>query len=268
MTDAPTRSLKPASIGAPVYAVVQFGERPREAERVLWRSRAANEWVAMEAPSGGDDGSLTIAVVAGQTNAESIRTAEEWLDARDSSDRLVLTHKHSRVLFGRNHALIATDGGPEPFIEAVAAAWRVRRELDDISTTIDELWTVARRDIPLTHSVNRQRLTHVQRVNMMTVRVTELRFRIVELERLANGESLARESGRVLSGLLDGLHFEDRIELLSDGLEVMEDLYELANDRLTEFKFFHREYRLEILILVVLIIEVLQIFAEMFVLAR
>ena len=47
----------------------------------------------------------------------------------------------------------------------------------------------------------------------------------------------------------------ERLRVLDDQLEVVADLYELANDRLTEYSYFLREYRLERWILLALVAE-------------
>jgi hypothetical protein len=47
-------------------------------------------------------------------------------------------------------------------------------------------------------------------------------------------------------------------------LEILEDLYEVANDRLSEFSYFHTEYILELLIILVLALEVVLMAYEVF----
>ncbi len=49
--------------------------------------------------------------------------------------------------------------------------------------------------------------------------------------------------------------WDDRIEAVDDKLEFLEDVYELANDRLTEFRYFRRESTLELWIIALLVLE-------------
>ena len=51
----------------------------------------------------------------------------------------------------------------------------------------------------------------------------------------------------------------DRLGALDDPIECIQDLYESANDRLSEFRYFRREYAIEMLILLVLLAELLLI---------
>ena len=55
---------------------------------------------------------------------------------------------------------------------------------------------------------------------------------------------------------------QDRLKALDDRLEVFEDVYELANDRLLEYGNFLTEARLEIWIIVILVAEVVLMLAE------
>ena len=57
----------------------------------------------------------------------------------------------------------------------------------------------------------------------------------------------------------------DRLGSVDDRLEVYEDLYELANDRLSEFSYFYREFRVEIWIVVLLAAELIVMLADLWV---
>lgn len=48
---------------------------------------------------------------------------------------------------------------------------------------------------------------------------------------------------------------EARVDTLVDKIEILDDLYSTANDRLSEYSFFREECRLEIIIIVILLLE-------------
>jgi uncharacterized Rmd1/YagE family protein len=60
----------------------------------------------------------------------------------------------------------------------------------------------------------------------------------------------------------------ERFHWVDDKLEVYDDLYELANDRLSEFAYFMREYRLEAWIIVLLLVECVLMSVELWLLLR
>jgi hypothetical protein len=47
----------------------------------------------------------------------------------------------------------------------------------------------------------------------------------------------------------------DRLRLLDDGIEFAQEVYDTANDRLLEFRYFRSEYWVEIIIAVILLLE-------------
>ncbi|GAC1399333.1 MAG: hypothetical protein NVSMB68_14750 [Thermoanaerobaculia bacterium] len=233
-------------------------------ERVLWRTERS---VATEAPADHSANAFVVAIVPWAANQDSLRSADAWVDENLEIEGLSLAEKRLRIVVGKTRALIVSDSPAEP-LRAASAAWYVRQQLTFLDEAIRGFWKRAEEDVPLTHSVTRRHLGNVSHVNEMTVKVAELRFRAVELQRFAVGDMLHAEGRRTFLALLEEMDLEDRLEAIDDAVETLQDLYELANDRLTEFTFFNREYRLEWLILLLLLVEVLQIFGEIWFLAR
>jgi len=56
----------------------------------------------------------------------------------------------------------------------------------------------------------------------------------------------------------------DRLQVVDDQLEVVQDLYELANERLTEFRYYRNESILEFWVIAILALEVVLILVELF----
>jgi uncharacterized Rmd1/YagE family protein len=82
-----------------------------------------------------------------------------------------------------------------------------------------------------------------------------MRFADVERALEMPPASLPATAERLVSDLFRRGEVDDRLQYVDDRLEILEDLYELANDRLSEFSYFHTEYIVEILIVVVLVLE-------------
>jgi uncharacterized Rmd1/YagE family protein len=75
--------------------------------------------------------------------------------------------------------------------------------------------------------------------------------------------SLSGPARRLVSELANQADVPDRLKYVDDRLEVFENLYELANDRLSEYSHFVREYRLELWIVALLVVEALLILVEL-----
>ena len=130
-------------------------------------------------------------------------------------------------------------------------------ELRRLEMDIQGWWLIAARDTDLTHQVDWSAVQRWPHVNQMTQLVTQARMRLVRLTRPLERASstLPGASRRLVAELLLQAEVTDRLVDADDKLEVFEDLYELANDRISEFSYFRREYTLELWIIVVLAVE-------------
>ncbi len=124
----------------------------------------------------------------------------------------------------------------------------------------------AQNDIALTHAVKVSDLKRQGHVNERTYQATLARMEFVELQpHLEHPDiSLPGLARRVASELAVQAEVFSRLEIIDDQLEVLEDLYELANDRLTEFRYFREECILEGWVIFLLVLEVVLLVLELF----
>jgi hypothetical protein len=55
----------------------------------------------------------------------------------------------------------------------------------------------------------------------------------------------------------------DRLRLLDDAIEMAQDVYDTANDRLLEYRYFRSEYMIEVVIALVLLVELIVVAVDM-----
>ena len=124
----------------------------------------------------------------------------------------------------------------------------------------------AQNDVSLTHAVEVLDLKRQSHVNERTQTITRARMEFVELEpHLEHPDpSLPGIARRIVSELAVQAEVFSRLEIIDDQLEVLEDLYELANDRLTEFRYFRSECVLEGWVIFLLVLEVVLLVLELF----
>ena len=88
-------------------------------------------------------------------------------------------------------------------------------------------------------------------------------MRFVDLQGAQDPErELSGVARRLFNEFLLATQAQDRLIVLDDKIEVVEDLYATANERLTSFAYFRREYWLEIAIVVLLLVQFVQMVAE------
>jgi hypothetical protein len=139
-------------------------------------------------------------------------------------------------------------------------------EMRRLEQEIREDWPRVEQDLPLTHQVGRADLKRWPDANRM-VRLTALRrVRLTRLD-LYLSKVPAQLTGNIRKVyaelLLWNAELPDRYIALDDQIEIFEDLYESANDRLSEYAYFRKEFIIEAWIVVILALELIAVVVEL-----
>jgi hypothetical protein len=202
------------------------------------------------------------------------RQAEAWIRETGPAigEPIVdLQLRSERILWRPGDAVVI--GGVERFDEILPGLIQFafyEGELRKLEHEIDADWPAAEADIPLTHSVDRGALVRREHVDTMTRQAALRRIRFARLAPCLQKPSPALSgSARRLAGELAAqAEVAERLGHVDDRLEVFEDLYELANDRLSEFSYFSREFSLELWIVLLLLAELIVMIADLWVSSR
>ena len=200
--------------------------------------------------------------------------AEDWMHRGGLSGgqpTVELMLRSERILWRPGQALLI--GPPERLQEVLPGLIEFafyESELRKLEGEIESDWPTVEADADLTHSVTSAGLERRSHVDEMTLCTTRRRMRFARLEPCLEKASIALTgpARRLATELAMQAEVIDRLGWLDDRIEVCEDLYELANDRLSEFTYFHREFRLELWIIVLLVAEVVIMAAELWYLVR
>jgi hypothetical protein len=275
-------------VGHPVAATarrIRFVPMLRFGERVLREFTTPEHCFAVSEPL--DPESLTLATDVGETlpdphaefdflflpGGNSVspqwhRLAEKWMARSSAADipTVELMLRSDRILWRPGRAVLF--GAPERLEETLAGLIDFafyEGQLRRLEGECEADWATADADAGLTHRINPRDRRHWPHVAAMTERVTRRRIRFARLEKHLEKASphLPGPARRMVSELLVQAETQDRLRAVDDGLEVLEDLYELANDRLSEFSYFWRGQRLEMWIVVLLVAEVVLLLLEL-----
>lgn len=190
------------------------------------------------------------------------RTVETWIAqpsaGKHASAPIELVFRGDRICWRPDRAMVIVAGTRrEEVVAGLVGFARNELELRRLESETSEKLSAAAGDVDLTHAVVRASLSRQARVNAITVWAAQARIRFTLLEpTVASGAAaLPPPSLRLARELAVQSEVVERLRVLDDQLEVVADLYELANDRLTEYSYFLREYRLERWILLALVAE-------------
>ena len=211
-----------------------------------------------------DDGFHLLFLPGGSATAiEQQKLAEQWMTkppdpGAEPTVEIVL--RSERILWRPGRCLI--QGAPDRMREMFLALadWcfyegqlrKLERDLcNDAETLAGDVFLT-------TAAVDKESLRALLHAHERACTMTHRRIRFTRLLRpLEKAPITLTGSGRRLfSELLVQCEVQDRLKAFDNRLEVYEDTYELANDRLMEYGNLRAEAKLEIWIIVILVVEV------------
>lgn len=146
------------------------------------------------------------------------------------------------------------------------AAWevlldfaRLEEELRRIENEIQAAWPGFHQDAPLAYDVKRSDLSRDAQIAQRARSILELRMRHARLEPMLC-ETPARFSpprAQLAGALREAARCEDRLQYADGQIEVQEGLYEMASQRIGEFRNTHSTFITEMIIIGLLAAEVL-----------
>ncbi|MBB4865112.1 hypothetical protein HNP46_003988 [Pseudomonas nitritireducens] len=233
---------------------------PQPALAVLARYQELAEGSAL--PAAFEDNELCVIFARGglHTSLGWRQGLEAWMgeELHDSSPVLEAPSFGERVLWRPGRAVVI--GNAERYDELldglIAFAWYEYR-LRLLEQAVAAAWLPAADHIRLTHQVARRDLARQGQINGCVQSTTSWRMAFVRVE--AHLETpprhLAGPIQRLYNELAVQANTHDRLAALDERIEVLQDLYELATDRLSEYRYFRRELQVEWLIVAILLIE-------------
>jgi hypothetical protein len=123
----------------------------------------------------------------------------------------------------------------------------------------------AQADVALAHRVRFRDRAQWERLTDCAEQCSRMRLTFARLEpqiyaACETGSSRVRSW---ITPLMERSNVEDRLEALSDRLEALEELYEGANQRISEYRWYMGGHALEIAIIIILLIECIMIGFDM-----
>ncbi len=201
--------------------------------------------------------------------AEWHQQTEEWFNKsmKDSACAPIeLNVKNNKILWQPGKTIIYGSSYSEETLLSLVEFSFYESHLRDLERQMDTDLEICHKDVHLTHSVGPLDSKQQAHVNNMTKRSMLARIKFVRLEPCLGKSSpnLPGLERRMLEEISEKTAISDRLETVDDKLEVLEDVYELANDRLTEFRYFSEEARLERWVIFLLWLEVALLLLELF----
>jgi hypothetical protein len=265
----------------PVLVRIRFVEAAAPGELILMSFRdpeprvAAVSALALEALTSPPDDrrseSLLVLKVpaGGPKDAPRRREAQAWFDAPETQDvpPIQLGVDGGLLKWRPGRAVLEVPADRmDALLPAVVDFAFYEHELHRLEEEVAADWPTVQADVPLMSRVGRAELAREAEVATQGTATALRRLRCARLEPgLITPPASLTEAGRTLGERLrEEADTETRLETLDGHIEVYEYIYELACQRISDYRHFRREYVVEVVIAVILAIEVVIVAAEMY----
>ncbi|MDP9150726.1 MAG: hypothetical protein M3O36_12410 [Myxococcota bacterium] len=208
------------------------------------------------------DGLLVCFLPSGAaTSLEEQRRVDHWIETGPAPSRPVidLLIRGDRIRWRPGRCVIqGTADRYRELLQAVTSFAFYEGRLRKLEADLEAVWPTAERDVVLTRRLTGRSLERWQHVDNMTEEMGRRRLELVRLEPHLEKPplSLSVVSQRAIAELTVQADVEDRLVYADDRLEVFEDLYEWANERLCDYSYFRREHAVELGIVLAIVLQV------------
>ena len=190
------------------------------------------------------------------------KQAETWMGSR-SGERGPMLEVHTtsgRVLWRRGRAVCF--GMPHDLKEPMTGIIRFsfcERELSSLERQVQKCWLELEADILAMKQMSASNIMRQPHIEQMTKLAATMRMEYVRLMTAleAPKSDLPGSDRRLFLELALQANAIDRLRMLDDAIEVYEEFYKHEREQFAEFRYFMLEYRLVLLILLALIVQLL-----------
>lgn len=190
----------------------------------------------------------------------------DWLSHRESVRGLPVTAAvpGGRIaLLGQRAVFCGSLDNVDYALKILAQFSLLEHELKRLEQSTAAALNSSEQDVELTHQVSPKEFARWASVNTMTEAIGKERIAFTKLEGAIMRLGIATsDDDKTIYQLSKAADFEDRMEHIDDVIEVVADIYELCNDRISEFTYFDKEYNCELWIVLILILELLLLVAD------
>jgi hypothetical protein len=272
----------PANDASPLIVVkrVRFVDRASPGARVLRAFAQPRPCVAIEedvtpggfaAPDSSPEPTdhLEVILVLNGTAPEWQARGGEWLappDHPEAVPAVVVEREGYSVRWRPGRALVQGRGDcTEDVLAALTAFAFYEGELRTLEQELAAHEEGARADVTRAYRIRFRDRKHWDEFRQRIEQLSVMRLRYASLEpRLARpSRNLPAEARRVMARLLTRADVKTRMEALTNRLEVFEDLYEGASDRVADYRWYFGGEVMELGIILLLVFEVILMAADL-----
>jgi hypothetical protein len=207
-------------------------------------------------------------------NGEQLLALQKWIAGPadpDATPTIIVQHNGETIRWRPGQALVqCTRERREEILAALVEFAFYEGELRGLEERLEAHEAQAQADVSIAYQIRSRDQKHWTRLRETIEYLARLRLSYARLEPFLAKASrtLSSHSQRLVSALFREADVEERLEALNDRLEVLEDLYEGANDRVADYRSYRQAAFLEIVITMLLFVETIIIAVDIYTRSR
>ncbi|MCR9115688.1 MAG: hypothetical protein NXI22_01920 [bacterium] len=201
--------------------------------------------------------------VGGLENEATLATAREWVDqsqGKVDASVLVMSLQNVQVFWSpKRIAVIAENDRLNMVRSAIVEVNHYVAELAAIEDDIDAMWPHYDADLAMAFEYNEQASYKRKELSQRFQQAYKLRARLARITPLVLSPHTYPPTlaSQISERLRERMRVEDRVEFISDKIEVFEDMYEMCNQRSNDYLHAKSGNTLEWIIIVLLIFQLI-----------
>ncbi len=205
---------------------------------------------------------IIVMLLSPDGSTEARKLAEKWIGSATGpsmASTVGFTISSQKVQWRPGRGMIQAPADAfDDILAAVVDFAFYEGQLRQLETTLTSYEAMAPADAARAHRIRFRDRKHWQRIGETIEILYQMRLTYARLESqfVAAPAALPRDSREFLTRLVEDAGISDRLETFSNRLEACEDLYEGANDRIADYRWYVGGHWLEIAIIAILLVEV------------
>ncbi|TWT61076.1 hypothetical protein [Rubinisphaera italica] len=212
-----------------------------------------------------EESDLTLLVVPSSISLEmeKVTAIREWVEGDNHATEpisLMLSLQHVQILWSPNRiAIVAEAKRVETVQRAMIEASFYVSELMNIEFEISQRWPQLEEDIPIAFQYDQKLIGKKKELMQKFQSIYSFRAHLARITPFllcphVYPPTLASQVGERLR---ERMRVEDRVEFISDQLEVYEEVYELCSQRINDHQHAYKGHTLEWMIIILLLVQIL-----------
>lgn len=241
---------------------------PKDTNPLLHISAPSPQWILLKnAPLENPPPSTMFNIFVGSDEKKAVAEAKQCLSTVPSSSASCEFRQDSaKIIYSPSYAVvISKEIERQDLFAGILYFSYYNQQLDVLEKGIQECMKTIQLDSAMIEESKKKLVKRQNHVKSMQKNITLLRMEYLRImSHIEFPKNLPEAGAELVDKMADEQDIYDRFEIISEQLEFCGDFYESVVESIHEYTYFYREYRIECMIVAILVLEVFLTLFEIF----